>query len=275
MVAFVFFLIFLISFFNNPRPKTEPNYETRYTKLTVNQILSKSNYEWNDTDLVTQSRCWKVLKSNDVPCTDYSIGIWEVQHQTTHREYNVQPVMRGIPFRKDYWTQVYHSIYEHNKNGMQELKDTLYNYAQVHQLNAVDFANYMVSFVQDMPYWYIMEGNICASYETPDQPCISGFKYGILSPSEIAATGVGDCDSRTLLLYSLFRHFNYEVVIFVSDEYKHSMLGLNIPSTGKYLKVDGRKFYFWETTGKNWESGMIPPNDNVLSYWYVALSYNA
>ena len=95
--------------------------------------------------------------------------------------------------------------------------------------------------------------------------------YGLYSPSEFIWQLKGDCDTRTVLLYSMLQNMGFDAVIFISSQYAHSMLGVDVPSSGDYLRHKGVNYYFWETTSKGWVPGALPPDMQQLAYWEVAL----
>ena len=49
------------------------------------------------------------------------------------------------------------------------------------------------------------------------------------------------------------------------------MLGLNIPTRGKYKLIKGKKYYFWETTAPGYKVGYLHPESQNISKWYLAL----
>ena len=100
---------------------------------------------------------------------------------------------------------------------------------------------------------------------------MSFIKHDILSPLEFFYLKTGDCDSRTVLIYTILKSFGYDVAILNSDRYSHSMIGINLPSSGKYKIINGKKYFFWETTGVGWEMGMLPPDNWDISKWSLAL----
>ena len=83
----------------------------------------------------------------------------------------------------------------------------------------------------------------------------------------------GDCDTRTVLLFILLNAYGYDTVILNSYVYKHSVIGINLPTSGyNYKYSNGKKYYTWETTNTGWELGDMPAEFNDLKYWYLALS---
>ena len=59
-------------------------------------------------------------------------------------------------------------------------------------------------------------------------------------------------------MYTLLKQLGYKPAIVTSDAYRHAMLAVDIPAGGDYITDRGIKYYFWETTAKNWEIGVLP-----------------
>lgn len=143
-----------------------------------------------------------------------------------------------------------------------------------------EFADVIISSVQSIPYSFNIPLDCNNTTSLPEvykdginsgTSCISYVKHDILTPLEFFNYFKGDCDSRTTLLFTLLKKFNYDVVILNSDLYTHSMLGINVPSRGKYKLVNGKKYFFCETTYPGWKIGVLPPDTQNISKWYVAL----
>ena len=148
-------------------------------------------------------------------------------------------------------------------------------------LDEVAYANMIVSMVQNIPYYVIIE-NTCNpfSYQDPflrdllaTSPCEPNVKHGIQAPAEFLMNLKGDCDTRTLFLYGLLKHEGYDVVIFGSEKYRHSILGIDLPILApNYKWVNGTKYYLWETTNTGFEAGYIPATISNTSYWNLNLN---
>lgn len=172
----------------------------------------------------------------------------------------------------EFWGGVYQELYEQNRDKLDHIVDSLWTIQQEKELNRFDFANMLVCFVQDIPYVYILpNGYECEEQDGATGDCLENIKYGILSPIEFLHTLKGDCDTRTVLLYTLFKQFNYSPKIAVSNFYEHSVLLLDVPATGDYLTIESERYYFWETTATDWQAGILPPTTNDLSKWEIAL----
>jgi hypothetical protein len=160
----------------------------------------------------------------------------------------------------------------HNRDfdSLKPLADSLLKIGTTRNLDRNEFADMVVTFVQDIPYSFVLSTEECLTRE-PNINCVQNQRFGLLSPIEFLHTLTGDCDTRTLLLYSLFKHFNYNPIIVNSWKYLHSMLLLDVVASGDYLEHKGQHFYFWETTAKGWEAGDLPPDVTDLSSWQIIL----
>lgn len=170
----------------------------------------------------------------------------------------------------DFWGEVYKNLVLDSKSYIHFLVDSLETVGQDRKLNKSELAELVVTFVQDIPYSYVLSRD-CASRDTGDSPCIGNVAMGILSPYEFLHSLYGDCDTRSVLIYTILEELGFDPMIVVSNEYAHAMLALNVASSGDHLMHDGKKYYFWETTAKGWPIGMLPPNTNNVNYWEIAL----
>lgn len=223
----------------------------------------------NIENTITHQRFWKDSNYSSRYCMDYSYEHLKFQKSASYRE-NIEVTSHDTYY--DYWGSIYKSLYNHDMTELNEIVDSLYQVKKNKDLNRIEAAHMIVKFVQDIPYSFVMS-EPCEPVKD-GKPCQGDSRFGILSPVEFLYTLKGDCDTRTVLLFSLLKNFGYEPLILISNEYLHSMIALNIPATGDYITHKGRKFYFWETTNTGWEPGMISPDMQNIEYWDVALDYD-
>lgn len=198
--------------------------------------------------------------------------LWNISADYASESRNsYDPPLEDYSSHDRYWGSIYRYLVNKDSLALRPINDSLFQVGNDFLLNRTEFANMLVAFVQDIPYHYVIPGE-CTS-ENDDHPCLPNEKFGILSPVEFLYTLSGDCDTRTTLLYQMLNHFGYETIVLISREYAHAMLGVNIPSSGDYIRHKGRKFYFWETTAIGWKSGMIPDGLENKNYWKIALDY--
>ena len=149
------------------------------------------------------------------------------------------------------WKELYREMYKHDKNKLDLVYPMLNDIWRSYNIDRRQFLDVIVSFVQNI------------DYKNPDN------SLGIYTPVEFMAYYQGDCDTRTVFLYTVLKKYNYDVVILDSEAYKHSMIGINISSSGKYKYYNGKRYYTWETTSAGWKLGMIPPKQSNISYWNI------
>ncbi|MEP4534097.1 MAG: hypothetical protein ABJ004_13490 [Cyclobacteriaceae bacterium] len=176
---------------------------------------------------------------------------------------------RGSAYNQ-FWGSLYRQLVDQNSAYIAYVSDSLRQVSIQSGLSNNDFAELVVSFVQDIPYSFVI-GQECTARETSSHPCVGNIRFGILSPYEFLHTLHGDCDTRAVLLFAMFEYLGYKPMIVISNEYAHAMLALNIPSSGKFLTHRRDKYYFWETTATGWSVGMLPPDYNNVNYWKIAL----
>ena len=229
--------------------------ETNYQQVTSGNFME-------------HKRSWTNVRSTSGYCMDFKVLEQNMNNSYQFRE-SINPIKSDHYY--EYWGDIYRSLHELNQNDLKSIQDSLNLLKISKEMSRSEFAYLIVSFVQDIPYSYI-KSESCDDVKN-GEPCKGDAKFGILSPIEFLYTLHGDCDTRTVLLYSLLSNFGYNPLILVSHEYLHSMLALEIPSSGEHIMHNGRKFFFWETTNTGWEPGMIAPDMKNKKYWNIALDY--
>jgi len=151
-----------------------------------------------------------------------------------------------------------------------------------HHPDAIAMAKVVVAFVQDIPYSLILDRDcnpdlysdpFTRQYlRTADASCSGYQRFGINTPVEFMGTLKGDCDTRTLLLYTLLDHYGYDVAILSSEIYSHSLLGIVLALPGIAYSYHGKNYLLWETTTPGMPPGIISPSLNNLSNWRVSLT---
>lgn len=226
--------------------------------------------EYSEDDSVSLERkhfrSWTKYSHDSVYCTSYSLTYYDNDGARAKRT-SLRP--GGNDGYANYWGRVYAHLYTESKDALHFIKDSLETIASARDLSGTELAKMIVSFVQDIPYNYVMPGP--CKYN--DHPCLPDEKFGILSPVEFLFTLSGDCDTRSVLLYALLRNMGFSPLIMISNEYGHAMIAVDIPATGDYIEYKGRRFYFWETTNVGWLPGMLPPDSNNVNYWEISLDH--
>ena len=265
IILSIFLLIITLIVSCDATSESEPNIEEQ---IELAETKSYCNEYVDSTETTfTIARNWKNYNDTSF-CTSYTTAIEQFETAKFNREFFEYD--EAVDYL-DFWGTLYDTLYHSDKDLFPLLLDSLESLKVKYALNRDQFAKVIVCFVQDIPYTYILQHADCNNLEYSDSPCLGEQIYGILSPYEFLHTLKGDCDTRTVLLYTILKHFNYSPKIAVSRTYEHSMLVLDVAAAGEHLYEYGKKYYFWETTGQDWLPGVIPAGMGDLYWWDIAL----
>jgi hypothetical protein len=261
LLVFSYFIagIYIITVLYNVIPKTEPISPYDYNICEEEILESDSSRQ--------VSRSWFDYNYKNY-CLDYEILVTDYKSSKRSREFIPPLTKNGTEYRP--LGEIYELLVSYDKDKLVPLVDSLSHLRAKKQLNRDEFANLVVSMVQDIEYVLVLDREKCRN-NSDAKLCVQGVKYGLHAPLEFLYTLQGDCDTRTVFLYALLKELGYNPKIVNSNIYWHSMLLLDISTTGDYLDYQGQKYYFWETTNKGWQPGMMPPEYNNKSFWHFAL----
>lgn len=180
------------------------------------------------------------------------------------------------------WGKLYQYLATSDTPRLDLILSELTKIKNSNKLNQFEFAEMVVTFIQDIPYSFVFE-NDCESPEKYEESirmileecsdcCIGNIPFGIQNPVGFMGNLKGDCDTRTVIIYAILSHFGYDVAILNSDYYKHSVLGVHIPAKGIYKVQNGKRYYLWETTNKHFTIGTLPKNFDNINHWYIVLT---
>jgi hypothetical protein len=228
----------------------------------------KITYENSSKEIKEKLASWRDYKNNSYLDT---VKIYKKDYLSSIKfKQNINPRS---------WGELYKFLAENDRNGLYLITSMFNEIRLNNNLSPYEFADIVVSFVQHIPYSLLVRKS-CeeASNNLTIKKMLSNgvicdeeVYAGIYSPLEFINNFKGDCDTRTVFLYSILSEFGYEVVILNSKLYSHSILGINLPSSGNFKKYQGKKYYTWETTSTGWKLGHIPPEYINLNYWDVVL----
>lgn len=125
-----------------------------------------------------------------------------------------------------------------------------------YDMREIDKVNFVISFVQNLPY---TEDDVTTGWdEYPRYPIETLFNRG------------GDCEDTSILVASILDEMGYNVCLLILENENHCAVGIDIPSVyGSYYTYDGKKYYYLETTGDGWTIGEIPPDfEDTTAYIY-------
>lgn len=275
------FIAFLISIYLTTLKRS--NHYTPTTTIVDNsreQIIEKTPIKVKTDEpiidsLLTRYRIWK----------DYDGKRYQGKYEIKLSELNDSKYYKNhISYPKNSinsYDKIIYSLKENDKyklNGVYRMFDSI---AVSNKLSKIKFAEMVVSFVQDIPYALIVEracdpnlynDDFTRDYlQSTNAACDGNQRFGINTPVEFLANLKGDCDSRTLLLYTILSHYNYDVAVLSSEQYSHSLLGINLPLNGTAYNYRGNKYVLWEITSPNTKPGIIPNLISNLNNWRISL----
>ncbi|MEC5395925.1 hypothetical protein [Bergeyella sp. RCAD1439] len=274
------FVASLFHFFNTtttqtyiPKPVVTEQPEERKTH-TEPIIDPLDNKTVNDT-IIKHFRVWQDYDGNQ-----YEGTIWTKKSDFTKAKYFKNNLTLNSNSSRAYDEMIYR-LKENDKNNLNGVYQLFDSIRQKEQLSSVKFAELIVSFVQDIPYTVIVPDDcnpnlyddefIKEYLSSADSRCDGFEKFGINSPVEFMSTLNGDCDTRTLLLYTVLAHYGYDVALFSSEYYAHSIIGINLPISGMTYQYQNQRYVLWETTAPNIKAGVLPKEISNLNYWRISL----
>jgi len=114
--------------------------------------------------------------------------------------------------------------------------------------NTNEIVNELLQFVQSMEY-------------TQDSVA-TGYNEYPKFPIETLVEDGGDCEDTAILLASILQQMGYGVRLILLPDDNHMALGVagDESLSGTYYKENGTRYYYVETTSKNWRIGQKPDN---------------
>lgn len=274
------FLISLLFFIININSKTYIPKPQLVEQPEEQKVKSESIYDTVDSKpiqdvLIKHFRAWRDYDGNL-----YQGNIWTKQSDFSNAKLYKNSLVINSDKSNAYDEMVYR-LKENDKDNLAGVYQLFDSINAVKKLTKVKFAEMIVSFVQDIPYVIILnddcnpnlyDDNFIKEYlSSKNALCDGNEKFGINSPVEFMTNLNGDCDTRTLFLYTILSHYNYDVALLVSENYGHSIIGINLPMDGISYEFHDKHYLLWETTAPNFKPGVIPNEISNLTYWRISL----
>ncbi|MGB0526023.1 MAG: hypothetical protein ACPGJS_23785 [Flammeovirgaceae bacterium] len=274
-------LIYALGYISNSNelPRFENEEELVYDdqssdSTTVDQDVKT---EEKPSDLLrSHARSWRDLQFNRY---QGKLEVWE--NDFKHAKQNREKIrVRNARSSQMYWRQIYQKLITHDAEQLDRVLENFITIGRDQKLNQLEFAQMVVSCIQDIPY-VLIYADPCSELANESaelqalakkHACKGPVKYGLQSPTEFMYNLKGDCDTRTVFLFTILSRLGYKVCILNSDAYGHSMFGIDISGKGKYKDYRGNHYYFWETTAKGWDIGVLPPEMGQVQHWDVIVA---
>ena len=278
LFSFAFLLSFvfgIVSLFRNPIHTTVKRNPV-VDKPEEIQTVKKDPQLFNDS-IISHHRIWNDYDNNTYSA-DLQVRVSDFKSANNFRNnlsYSVQD-----PSQYNY---IVSRISDFDKNKLTRIYTMFDSLKTKNSLDEIQFAKVITSCIQDIPYTLILD-NACDARQYNDDfirnylgnggKCEGYIKFGLLSPIEFMGSLEGDCDTRTLLLFTVLNHYNYDVAMLGSELYKHSVIAINLPFNGVSKTINGKQYVIWETTEQGIEPGLFPREISDMRFWNVNLISN-
>ena len=176
-------------------------------------------------------------------------------------------------------------MFKIDQNKIRTIAKIFSDSATKKNMDAAQTAEMVVTFVQEIPYYLVHEGtcneamqsgnSFMLEYHQQGRPCLPNIVAGVQSPYEFLHNLKGDCDTRSLLAFSILKELNIACSVWISDTYGHSILGVGVPvGYGIHKDINGVTHYGVELTAKGFRLGMVAPEHNNAYNWDISIYYN-
>lgn len=235
-------------------------------------LNSEKNEPIFDT-LIINNRVWK----------DYQDNIHRMDIVLSKRDIRISRNNRNQNYLNNGYSGLYQDLSIFNDALLERVYGSLDSLRLANKMDEKTFAEAIVSMIQDIPYKLILETD-CAQgaqqsrfvmeylSQCSEPCCLGNTKFGLQAPTEFLGNLYGDCDTRTLCLYTILKHFDYDVGIINSKQLSHSMLAINLPYEGVYKSYNNKRYFLWETTNAGFVPGYVPPDYNNMNLWEMELT---
>lgn len=183
-----------------------------------------------------------------------------------------------------FWNGLYSSFSSHDSEKLDSLTQYFSSERQRNAMDAASTAEMVITFIQEIPYCLVHEGScsdaikyggFVQEYHQANKPCLPQIIGGVQSPYEFIHNLKGDCDTRSLLGFTLLSRLGIPASIWVSEEYGHSVMGVGVPGPIQNVKmVNGFRHAGVELTSKGFRLGMLAPEHSNMNNWEVVLYKN-
>ena len=286
ILGFIILLLFISSLFRtcsnsnypyNPSPRVVDSREVYPIVPIVDTTASPMDTIRNPkTDsIITRFRSWNDYNGKNYE-GKYHIKLSDYRNAIYHKN-SLNTNLNTI----NSYDGIVYNLKEFDKNKIGSLFNLFDSIGKANKLSRIRFAEMIVTFVQDIPYSIVLDDG-CDPSLYNDRftrnylmshagECDGNQRFGINTPVEFLTNLKGDCDTRTLLLYTIFSHYNYDVVLMSSEFYGHSIIGINLPINGIAYIYNNQRYVLWETTAQNCKPGVISNEISNLNNWRISL----
>lgn len=229
------------------------------------------------------------LYSHTVEWEDFRNRSYEETYHTTLGQFmqsnRMHQALAGVDPRGDvsmYWTSIYGALVTNDSAKLDSLTRFFDDQRRSLSLSPTETAEAVVTFIQEIPYYLIHEGtceeaanagnDFMTEYHADGKPCLANMVGGIQGPFEFIHNLKGDCDTRSVLCYTILSKLGIPCSVWISEAYGHSIIGIGTPAAGNNFKnIGGQRHFATELTAKGFRVGMISPDHTDMDNWIITL----
>jgi hypothetical protein len=183
-------------------------------------------------------------KAVDLPWSDREA---EQESETVDREYKVLRAYADEPkLYQEAWARFYRMIYRESSARLDRL--ALEAARVLPRDDPTESARRVLAWTQGFEYQRDLEGS------------------DFVAPLASAYGAAGDCDSRAVVAAIVLERLGIDAILMVSAEYKHALLGVDVPGGGQRFGFGGKDYLVGETTAKV-GLGMVAKDQADWSKW--------
>jgi curved DNA-binding protein CbpA len=267
----------------NTNVKTR-NSPTREPVISTTEPVVKNNNETIDSTRPPDTLINHFIRWKDYDSVSYAMNLAVTagdlqKSKNEHSQIELNGWNRSI-------AQVYQRLENTDQAKLERIYQAFDSVKKQNKLGVTDFAKMLVTCIQSMPYYLVLDNACKAEYAKDEftysflrqcqtECCVGNTRYGVRSPVEFISDLKGDCDTRALFIYSVLKKFNYDVALLTSQYYKHAVIAVHFGKEengrGIAMNINNRNYYLWETTSPGFQPGQMPEGNRNLDYWDIAL----
>ena len=229
------------------------------------------------------------LNQNSIKWYDFTKRFYRVDYATWPNIFQDSRTFRNdLKFKNlgdnslKYMSGLYGHLINHDVSKMDMLTEDLRRKVINENMNALQAAEMVITMIQEIEYVLIHDGtceemldsnnDFIKKYHQNKSPCLPSVFAGVQAPYEFAHNLKGDCDTRTMLAHMILTRLGISSSIWLSESYGHSVLGVAVPvgfGSSNYKVIKGVKHYAVELTSKNFQIGMLIPEQQNMKNWTV------
>lgn len=233
---------------------------------------------------------WDYLVDHEVEWEDFIDNYYMGKYTTStlkfaesHRMHNA---WASVPQNKvtNFWGEIYEDMSNSDNPKLDSLVRYFQNQRMAKGLSELEAAEMVIAFIQEIPYVLVhdgscaeacAEGGFISQYHAEGRACLPDIVAGVQSPYEFVHNLQGDCDTRSLLGYTILSKMKIPCSIWVSQTFGHSIMGVALPAQSRnYKTLNGMRHFGVELTARGFRVGMMAPEQTDMDNWTVVLFNN-